>query len=267
MPEYTDHNDITWFYHAEGEGDLIVFVHGWGVDHRIWRQQIKHFRAHHRVIAPDLPGHGQSRWKEMSLDGLADGLAGIIQKETNEPVTLVGSSMGGLIGLCLVDQYAEVVGKLALVGSQPRFARSDSYPGGISKTRLDHLRKQIQRSWPSILDVFFRSLFTDQERMSRRFHWLQVFRREEQKPLKEAVERYLMILEQEDLRPVYENLAIPLCLMHGTEDEIVSDVSFEFMKRVHPEALTVEFQAQGHFPFLCKPKLFNTSLQAFLASG
>src|SRR6266851_7943365 len=48
-------------YKETGRGRAaLVFVHGWGGDMNVWREQVPHFASRARVIVIDLPGHGQS---------------------------------------------------------------------------------------------------------------------------------------------------------------------------------------------------------------
>ena len=86
----------------EGIGPPLLFVHGFPLDHRMWRAQIEQFSGSYRVIAPDLRGFGGSSlvnddatltMQEFAVD-LAEMLSVI---ELDEPVCLIGLSMGGYI--------------------------------------------------------------------------------------------------------------------------------------------------------------------------
>jgi pimeloyl-ACP methyl ester carboxylesterase len=67
MPYLKTSRGLNWHYQLVGEGPTLLFLHGFGVNSRIWRQQIKYFSDNYRVIAVDLPGHGQSDWQNISL--------------------------------------------------------------------------------------------------------------------------------------------------------------------------------------------------------
>lgn len=91
----------------EGQGDPILFVHGFPLNHAMWSHQIHEFSRTHRVIAPDLPGFGGSeslRGSEpvptpLTMVELADWLVKLLQKIGEEkPVIFCGLSMGGYIG-------------------------------------------------------------------------------------------------------------------------------------------------------------------------
>lgn len=116
-----DGRAVAW--HDEGTGTpALVFVHGALCDHHDWDAQIAAFRATHRVLAPDLPGHGAS---DLSPAGIGIAAYGRMLRAAATQLglrdwVLVGHSMGcravlqaavgddgtpppGLRGLALVD--------------------------------------------------------------------------------------------------------------------------------------------------------------------
>ena len=85
----------------EGSGQPILFVHGFPLDHSMWRFQVEEFSKRNRVICPDLPGFGASPAsdKTMTMKSLADGLAQLLDAlAVTEPVVFCGLSMGGYVG-------------------------------------------------------------------------------------------------------------------------------------------------------------------------
>ena len=255
---------IVWHYELEGEGPSLVFLHGWGVDKRVWRQQSKYFSHNYRVLTVDLPGHGQSSWEKTNLANMCADLTTMITRLMPGKVTLVASSLGGLFALKMYEAMPEKFSRMVMVGSMPRFAQSADFPYGLDVDAMRKLGTQLHTHYPSIVDVFFRSLFTKQERASRRFKWLQKFRQFEDKPIKSALVQYLDILEQEDLRPVLEKVAVPMHFITGTGDEICKQEVMEYIRQVQPDARYDSFEECGHFPFLRKPHEFNAVLEAFL---
>ncbi len=47
-------------YYSEGEGAILLFLHGWPTNHQLWQAQIAHFKARYRVITLDWLGFGAS---------------------------------------------------------------------------------------------------------------------------------------------------------------------------------------------------------------
>ena len=250
-------NGIIWHYELEGEGPALVFLHGWGVDKRVWRQQSKYFSHAYQVLTIDLPGHGQSSWEKIDLGGMCDDMTNMLMKLFPGKVTIVASSLGGLFALKMYESMPDKFARMVMVGSLPCFARTEDFPYGLDVAAMRKLGFQLDTHYPSIVDVFFRSLFTKQERASRRFKWLQKFRQFEDKPIKSALVQYLDILEQEDLRHILEKMDLPLHFITGTGDEICKPEVIEYIQRVQPGARYDFFQDCGHFPFLSKPHEFS----------
>jgi len=51
MPHLKSKRGIEWHYDIEGDGSNLLFIHGWGVNKKIWRQQIKYFSKYYKVIS------------------------------------------------------------------------------------------------------------------------------------------------------------------------------------------------------------------------
>lgn len=264
MPHITGKTKIDWHYDIEGEGVIVIFIHGWGVDKRIWRQQSKYFSDYYKVVTVDLPGHGKSGWENITLGEMADDLAHCLNELGIHQATVIGSSLGGLMALKLYEVAPTLVQRMIFVGSMPKFAQSEGYPHGLDVGKMRKLSGQVTTDYPSIVNVFFRSLFTKEERQSRRFKWLQKFRQTDEAPIKQALLDYLDILEHEDLRAVLKEVKIPIQFINGREDEICTRDTVEFLRSLQPFARYDFFERCGHFPFLSKPYEFNALVEEFL---
>jgi pimeloyl-ACP methyl ester carboxylesterase len=107
--------------HAEATGPedapAIVFVHGIGAAGWMWWQQVPAFPAHRRLVV-DLPGHGRSAgtpWT--SLADTAERVAEVIVAQTaTGRAHLVGLSLGGHVGLALLEHRPDVVDRAVLSG-------------------------------------------------------------------------------------------------------------------------------------------------------
>lgn len=104
-------------------GSRVVFCHGLFGQGRNWTQAAKALSAEHRVLLLDMPNHGRSPWTE-TFDYLE--LAELVAAELgDEPVALVGHSMGGKIAMCLALRHPDLVERLAVVDVAPV-----AYPSG-----------------------------------------------------------------------------------------------------------------------------------------
>jgi len=102
-------------------GPWVVLLHGAGSDHTVWALQARTLAQHGcRVIAPDLPRHGRSTGGDVvdSVDGFADWLNDLLDAlDVDQPVILVGHSMGSCVALSFAARYGKRVRKLALIAA------------------------------------------------------------------------------------------------------------------------------------------------------
>ena len=85
-------------YADQGEGATIVFIHGLAGNVTHWVNVAPHFLATHRVIAIDLPGHGESGApRTWSVDEYVSYVVALIDRLDIDCVTLVGHAMGGMV--------------------------------------------------------------------------------------------------------------------------------------------------------------------------
>ncbi|GAB3837686.1 hypothetical protein GCM10027610_040200 [Dactylosporangium cerinum] len=106
-------------YTKAGAGDLLLLVHGLGGDRRTWDHVIDTLAATHTVIAPDLPGHGESDAPagDYSLGAHASALRDLLVALGYQSATVIGHSLGGGIAMQFAYQFPDRVDRLVLISS------------------------------------------------------------------------------------------------------------------------------------------------------
>ena len=130
----------------EGEGAAILLIHGLGGSWRYWRRGLDGLRPHHTLFLPDLIGFGRSPKPrgEYSLSMHVEALAPIVAA-ADGPMTIVGHSMGAIVGLGVYSRFPDRVKRLTLVGL-PYFPSRTLAEVSLSKVALMN-RLVIGRSW------------------------------------------------------------------------------------------------------------------------
>jgi pimeloyl-ACP methyl ester carboxylesterase len=100
------------------QGPIIAFCHGLFGQGKNWTQIAKAFAVDHRALLVDMPNHGRSGWTDgFAYDDLADRVASLFSAD--DPVTLVGHSMGGKIAMAIALRNPELVERLVVVDVSP----------------------------------------------------------------------------------------------------------------------------------------------------
>jgi pimeloyl-[acyl-carrier protein] methyl ester esterase len=264
MPHIETERKIKWHYEVHGEGDCLLFLHGWASSSRVFAQQTEYFSRKNKVVLIDLPGHGATSWQRVSFSEMVYDIEAILNALQIPSVRIIGSSMGGMLGLKFYSMFPQKVKKLVMAGSVPRFLQRPGMPVGLKLQEMQKLKGQVATKYPGILDIFFRSLFTLEERESEKFKWIHQFRKEENPPSQEALLYFLDLLEKEDLVAILNNIKIPVQFIAGRHDYICSADSMEFLKTMLPYAQFNFIERSGHFPFLIRSAEFNQQVEQFL---
>lgn len=114
----------------------VVLVHGALNDHSVWGLQSRYLAHHgHAVLAVDLPGHGRSDGPALaSVEAMADWIVALLDALAVQRATIVGHSMGSLIGLEAAARLGERAQGLVMVGT--------AYPMTVSPALLDSSRDE-----------------------------------------------------------------------------------------------------------------------------
>jgi pimeloyl-ACP methyl ester carboxylesterase len=122
--------DANLFYRETGTGSPLLLIHGAGAHADLFDGAVQVLAQQHRVIVYDRRGHSRSGSQPAALKGYlrgqAEDAAALLQALGATPATVVGWSMGGVIGLCLALEHPDLVTRLVL--SDPPLHASKHIP-------------------------------------------------------------------------------------------------------------------------------------------
>jgi pimeloyl-ACP methyl ester carboxylesterase len=106
-------------YRDEGEGEVLLLIHGMAGSSDSWRSVLPQLSKKFRVIAPDLLGHGESAKprSDYSLGAFAVWLRDLLDELGVSQANVVGHSLGGGVAMQFVYQHPDYVKRLVLISS------------------------------------------------------------------------------------------------------------------------------------------------------
>ena len=121
--EFLDLAGARLYYYAagsRGEGDPVVFLHGFPTSSHLWQDVVPHVPPGHRVVVLDLLGFGRSdlpKNRDVSIRGHAERVLQLLDALRIERAAIVGHDIGGGIAQFLAVRHPTRVARLALIDS------------------------------------------------------------------------------------------------------------------------------------------------------
>lgn len=98
--QFVEAGGLTWHVQRGGQGPVLLLLHGTGAATHSWRGLWPLLAPHFTLVAPDLPGHGFTQTpRDLSLLGMANAVAALVDKLGIEPVGIVGHSAGAAVAV------------------------------------------------------------------------------------------------------------------------------------------------------------------------
>jgi pimeloyl-ACP methyl ester carboxylesterase len=119
---YADVNGLHLYYETHGTGKPLILLHGGLGSGEMFGPILPTLAQDHRVILPDLQGHGRTADIDRPIDIrlMADDVAGLIDHLGLEKPDLVGYSLGGGVAFLTASKYPEKVRRLVMASANVR---------------------------------------------------------------------------------------------------------------------------------------------------
>ncbi|MEJ2707136.1 MAG: alpha/beta fold hydrolase [Anaerolineales bacterium] len=215
----------------------MIFVHGYGGQALQWQYQLNHFSRANRIVAPDLPGHGQSDRSAANYRMpviLEDFKQALNQLQVQEPFVMVGHSFGGAIATEFAAAYPQRVSHLILIATAGEFKLNLLYRL-LLKLPYTTLRllDPFTRGWlnapPNVLKAWY------DENLSKWNGW-----------------------------SMFRSLTVPTLVIRGHSDIVFERPMFEEVARAIPLSEEIDVGASGHMVMLERREAVNRAITRFL---
>lgn len=249
-----------------GAGPAMVLVHGLGADRRIWEGTMAAFAGRHRVVALDLPGHGESDKPDADYtpDYFADVVRGMARALGIDEAVLVGTSLGGRIALEIAATYPDWAHTVVLSAPAPIMGGAWTPPVGWA---LANLTSPLILRW--LLPRGIARGFFDAEcpgALRRHGFVAEQLARADFPAFARAVARSIAGIVS-GAPPELARVRQRVLLLWGRHDRIVDPSGATALLRDLPGARLTLLDRCGHMPMLEQPEAFHAALDDFLTAN
>jgi 3-oxoadipate enol-lactonase len=251
----------------EGTGEPLLFVHGFPLDHTMWKHQIACFAKTNQVIAPDLRGFGASSGGEdpgdvVTMGEFATDLSSLlVELSIHEPVHFCGLSMGGYIAWQFFEEHHPQLKSFILCDTK---ASADSEEA--KQARIDTAEK-VLREGPEFLAVaMVEKLFSTRtlnEQPKTVEEVQETIRTTSPKSIAAALRG---MAARPDMSELLKDIDVPTLVIVGEDDALTTPQEMQLIAETIPHARFTQIAGAGHMSPLEKPDEANQAISDFLSN-
>ncbi len=250
-------------YLEGGKGDVLLLLHGFGANKDNWLFMSSYLTSHFRVIAPDLPGFGESTRDpeaDYSISAQVDRIHAFARALNLEKFHIGGNSMGGEIAGVYSSRYTKDVKSLWLLAPGGIYsADASEFSLLLDKQKKNPLFVECPEDYERLLDFVFNK---------RPFIPTAIKHHLAQEAMNnQALNRKILeqLINSRDIPPLeimLDDLPVPTLILWGDKDRLLHVSGAGILESVMPNSKTIIMENVGHAPMAEKPE---ESAQAFLS--
>lgn len=247
------------YVETHGDGEPILFVHGFPLSGEMWAPLVPGLRDRHRLIVPDLAGHGRSDPAPgVTMARFADDLlAALAALGEDRPFTLVGMSMGGYVAFELCRRRPDRVRALVLANTR---AQPDAPE--VARDRRETAGRVRREGAELVADGMLPKLFGPDAGDDLRERWRAIMAAT---PAEGAAGALLAMADRPDSFPTLAALTCPVLVVAGEHDAITPPADATRMRDAARSATLETIAGAGHMSAVEEPRAFLDALRRFLA--
>ena len=255
-------NKVIHFYDS-GQTDkpVLIFLHAFPLNHKMWLKQTRFFRDNYRVIAPDFYGFGVSSRNNYiyTIDFFADEVFELMEFLKLEKANFVGLSMGGYVLFRLFEKYPEKIKSIILASTR---SEADSNTGKVlrSKTIENILTNELN----SFAEDFVNNLFTNNANESDVNEIIEMIKSADNFSVAAAL---VALSARVDSNQMLAKINIPTCVICGSNDNLTPiSCSENLHKNIKNSTLNI-INGASHLCNIEQSEEFNNIVSDFLKNN
>jgi pimeloyl-ACP methyl ester carboxylesterase len=243
--------DSGYQYIEEGEGKVLLLLHGLFGALSNWDSVVNRFKSEYRVIIPLLPIY-EMPLRQAGLEGLVNHLTGFVKLKKLDNMSLMGNSLGGHVALMYTLDNPDKVERLVLTGSSGLFenAMGGSYP---KRGSYEYIKERVEYT------------FYDPKTATKEYID-EVFETTKSIPKCMRIVAIAKSAQRHNMADVIPNIKAPTLLVWGLNDTITPPMVAHEFNRLIPNSTLRFVDKCCHAPMMEHPEKFNDILAEFLAT-
>ena len=247
----------------EGSGSPVLLLHGFGGDRTVWNAILGSLAKEHRVLAPDLRGHGRSPFPEGSTCSFPEFEGDVLRyldRHSIDSAHLVGLSAGAFLALWVAVHHPAKVRSLTLIGGA-------AHVGGHTRSVAEEWNRTLREEGAEALalrlvkDLYFTD-WTDEHLDAVDRIRKQIAQGDLRGPT-----RWGAAILTFDLRGRLGSIRVPTLIAQGMSDVVVDAAQARFLRQSITGAELKLFPRTGHTVPVERPEELLEALMAFLRAA
>jgi pimeloyl-ACP methyl ester carboxylesterase len=248
---HTVTEDQDFKYVEEGEGEVLMLLHGLFGALSNFYDIIEYFKSTHKVVIPILPLY-ELPIEETTVMGYVDYVERFVAFKNYKKVIALGNSLGGHIALLYALRNPEKMHAVVLTGSSGLFesAMGDSYP---KRGDYEYIKRKAEVTFydpkhatKELVDELY-DIVNDRNKVIRVLA-----------TAKSAI--------RQNLGEEVGKISAPTLLIWGNNDTVTPPFVGEEFHKLIPNSKLIFIDACGHAPMMEQPEEFNKHLEVFLTN-
>ena len=239
---------------------VLLLVHGFPLDRRLWGAQAGAFANMTRVITPDLRGHGKSQVVPgpFTMDQHADDLAALLDHLKIRRAVVAGLSMGGYVAFAFWRRYPAQVQGLILADTR---AEPDSVAARAGRdAAMDRVRQTGAAVYASeMLPRLLAPASLADEKIAGA-----AWKMMAEQPESGIIGALGGLRDRADSCPTLLTISVPTLVVAGEADAITPPADAHILAAAITDARLAVIPKAGHLTPLENPRAFNAAVRMFL---
>lgn len=242
----------------KGSGEkTLVFIHGFASSQKAWQWITPEFEKTHSLILFDLVGSGESdmsAYDEKRYEKISSHVEDIIEVLSVlelEESTIIGHSLGGMIGLLLARKRPDLVKQIILIGSSPRYLNDlPDYYGGFNQEDIDSILEMMEVNYVGWASYISTIAVPPEENESSTKYIESSFLSSNHK----VTYQFLQMTLLGDYRDILKEVNVDTVILQCSDDSFVPIEVAEYMASEIKNSSLYILSTKGHYPQLSAPK-------------